>query len=975
MMHFSSRSRWTAAVSPLAIALAAVATPQSALAQETIPPETGQTNEQSVTDNTLVTSPAEEAAADDTEIVVTGFRAALQSAVSTKKRNEQIVESVSAEDIGKLPDQSIAESIARLPGLTSQRIPGSGRTSYISIRGLGPDFSTTTLNGRLQTSTSDVRNVEYDQFPSEVVSGVDIYKTPNASLIGQGIVGSVDIKTIRPLNYNQRVIAIGAKGIYTDAKKLNPDTRKHGFRVNATYVDKMSDVFGVAFSAAYTDEPYHVREERAWGWSGDPARIDGLATWNNSTQVKRLGLTGTVQAELTPALTLTVDGFYSNFKDSQDRRGIEVPLGCCTALPTNTTVEDGIVTQATFTDVQAVVNNHNFKRKSDLYSLGGNLKWDGDNGWAGFLDFGWSKTDRLESILETNAGTGPGGLGANDTVTVELTDHGIFIRDNVLDFSDPTQIFITDPNGWGGGAPLGRQHGYFNNRTVDDEIIQLAGELDRELNTGPLKALRVGANYVRRVKSLTPDEFFLTVASGALQAAVPSDFLLSPIQSWVGFGPVIAYDARGLLNDGFFTLTPNDDPNVTAKGFEVTEKVASAFAMLDLNQEFGSGVLTGNIGVLAQHTDQQSDGFRVIRGTRDVEPFTDGDTFWDILPSASLNFRFHSDFVLRAAASRQIMRPRMDDMATRFTYGLDLSTNPPIITGSSGNPKLRPYRAWAFDASIEKYWGTKGYIALQAFYKKLDSMIYNQDSEFDWTDFPLDHPLITTRIGTINIPINAKGGSLYGVELGGTIPFEEFTSALTGFGVTGGVSYTVPKVKPDASSPSEDIPGFSRWVANGTVYFENSGFNARASARYRSSYRGDFSGFGASRERRRIKPETIIDAQVGYDFQPGTMLSGLSVFLQGINLTDEPLISHAAQDSDLTLNYEEFGRRFMLGATYKFGAAAAAAPVDVGPPPPPLPAPPPATQTCADGSVVLATDVCPMPPPPPPPPAPEPERG
>ena len=830
MTRLTPRSRLAAAVSPIAFGIALLAGSGTAWAQDTAAPV--DPNAPVVMQET-VSSPAEEATNEDDAIVVTGFRAALQSAVNTKKRNEQIVESVSAEDIGKLPDQSIAESIARLPGLTSQRIPGSGRTSYISIRGLGPDFSTTTLNGRLQTSTSDVRNVEYDQFPSEIVSGVDIYKTTNASIVGQGLVGSVDIKTIRPLNVSRRIIAVGVKGIYTDADKLNPDSRKFGYRVNATYVDRLSDTFGVAFSGAYTDEPYHVREERAWGWTGNPSRIEGLATWNNSTIVKRLGLTGTLQAELTPQLTFTADAFYSHFKDDQDRRGVELPLGCCTALPTNTTVEDGIVTVGTFTDVQAVVNNHNFERKADLYSFGGNLKWDGENGWGAFVDVGWSKTDRLESILETNAGTGPGSAGANDTVTVELKNNGsIFIRDNVINFGDPNQIFITDPNGWGGGAPLGRQHGYYNNRTVDDEILQLSGELQREFESSLINRVRVGANWVKRDKSLTPEEYYLTIAGTALQAQVPSEFLLDPIQSWVGLGPIIAYDARGLLNSDFFTLTPNVTEGVRAKAFSLTEKVGGIFAMVDLNQEFGSGVLTGNVGILAQHTDQQSDGF-LVTAASGIQPFSDGAKFWDVLPSANLNFRFHNDFVIRFAAARQLMRPRMDDMAARFSYGFDQTQG--IISGSSGNPRLRPYRATALDLSLEKYWGTKGYVAVQLFWKKLDSMIYVQREDFDWTGFPLPDPRATDPIGTIDTPINANGGKIWGVELAGTIPFEEFTPMLTGFGVTGGVSYTKPRVTPEPNAPSEDIPGFSRWVANGTAYYENSGFSARVSARYRSS--------------------------------------------------------------------------------------------------------------------------------------------
>lgn len=152
MTSLTSRSRLAAAVSPLAFCLAF--TSGTAFAQETAPPAdpsaavtTGQ--------ETAAADQADEAQPSEGTIVVTGFRASLQNAVNTKKKSEQVVESISAEDIGKLPDASIAESISRLPGLTSQRL--SGRSNVISIRGFSPDFSTTLLNGREQTSTGDDR--------------------------------------------------------------------------------------------------------------------------------------------------------------------------------------------------------------------------------------------------------------------------------------------------------------------------------------------------------------------------------------------------------------------------------------------------------------------------------------------------------------------------------------------------------------------------------------------------------------------------------------------------------------------------------------------------------------------------------------------------------------------------------------------------------------------------------------------------
>ncbi|WP_044563365.1 TonB-dependent receptor plug domain-containing protein, partial [Azospirillum sp. B4] len=141
-------------------------------------------------------APAADANDDMQEIVVSGFRHSLESAIEVKRDAVQIVEAISAEDIGKLPDNSIAESLARLPGLAAQRV--DGRAQVISLRGLGPDFTLTTLNGREQVSTGNNRSVEYDLYPSEIISSALVYKTPQAGFHAQGLAGTVDLQTVRP---------------------------------------------------------------------------------------------------------------------------------------------------------------------------------------------------------------------------------------------------------------------------------------------------------------------------------------------------------------------------------------------------------------------------------------------------------------------------------------------------------------------------------------------------------------------------------------------------------------------------------------------------------------------------------------------------------------------------------------------------------------------------------------------------------
>jgi iron complex outermembrane receptor protein len=347
MTHSTSRSRFAATVSPVALAAAMLAGASPAWAQTTTDPNVAVTADAQAAD---ATSPADAAATDQT-IVVTGFRAALRSATAKKKNSETVVESVTAEDIGKLPDNSIAESIARLPGLAAQR--NNGRAQIISIRGFGPDFSTTTLNGRQQTTTNDSRAVEFDQYPSEVLAGVDIYKTAEADHTAGGLVGSIDLRTIRPLDYGRRVIAVGVRGTYVD-QKLLPKSKDKGGRVFATFVDQFADnTWGIALSAAYTNEPYQTRDWNAWGYSDYPSGNQGMygvKSWFESDQLKRFGGTATLQGRVSDNLTMTFDGFYSHFVDNTDQKGFEMPFKYS---PFNQvlseTSSNGIVTSATIT--------------------------------------------------------------------------------------------------------------------------------------------------------------------------------------------------------------------------------------------------------------------------------------------------------------------------------------------------------------------------------------------------------------------------------------------------------------------------------------------------------------------------------------------------------------------------------------------------------------------------------------------------
>ncbi len=895
------------------------------------------------------------AAEEENEIVVSGFRAALESAVSEKKNQESIVESISAEDIGKLPDASIAESIARLPGLTSQRL--SGRSQVISIRGFAPDFSTTLLNGREQVTTGDNRAVEFDQYPSEIINQVLVYKTPKASLVGQGLSGTVDLRTIRPLSYGKRVIAVGARGEYAEAGKLNAGSTDKGYRLNATYVDQLSDRVGIALGVSYVDSPYQNEEFNAWGYpeaSANTFVIGGSKSYVTSTRLKRLGLLGTIEFEPVDNFTTTIDAYYSDFSDNQIKRGIETPLFWSSAQlqPGFTTIPVAgvnLVSSGQFNGVKGVVRNDANQKDAEILSFAWNGEYKGDDGWRAEMDFSYSGVDRSELILETYAGTGRGPLGATDNLKFVMSKKGAFFTPT-LNYSDPNLIRLTSPQGWGGdianpgGQPiLGGQDGYYNNRIVKDDLQQFRAEVEKEFESGFIKSIIGGVNYTARKKSLTPDEFFLGLkgnVNGTTSVAIPAGALLKPTNlSYLGLGPMVSYDPVKLLNSGIYNLVRNPNSDVLTKGWTVKEDVMTAYIQANIGATLGASELNGNFGVQMISTDQESTGF-AAQGSPIVRAaaISDGATYTDWLPSLNLSLRMPNDIVIRLGAAKEMARPKLDDMRATAGYGFNdsfvgtqfIGTINSPFSGGGGNPKLQPWRADAIDLSVEKYFGRKGYVALQMYYKKLESYIYNARLPYDFTGFPIPTtrvvngvtvPITPSQVnfqGFLDIPSNGDGGELYGAELAGTLPFDVFTSALDGFGVTGGVSYTKSKVAPQPGAPEGDLPGYSKWVANGTIYFEKGGFQSRVSARYRSTFIGDLSGFGGSPTRRRAAAETIIDAQLGYSFPDTSSLAGLSLLLQGQNLTDERFRTFVPGSFGAgVIDYQIYGRRYLVGVNYK----------------------------------------------------------
>src|SRR6185503_7943767 len=282
--------------------------------------------------------------------VEAGFTGSLAAAAATKENASTIIEVIAPEDIGKLPDVSIADALTRLTGLTTERT--NGRSQGISIRGLTGDFSTGMLNGREQVTTGLNRSVEFDQYPGELLNGVVVYKTGKANLVGQGLAGTIDMQTVKPLSKPKRTIAVSGYYEWTKMPALNAGSSNDGERANFSYVDQFADKkLGLALGYAHSDRPGQGQQFQAYGYQQLPAATDpnrpwminGVKPYVRSSNLKRDGVMGVVEYKPSDRIHTTIDIYRSDFEEVQRLRGIEFPLLSSTVpqLQPGYTVENG----------------------------------------------------------------------------------------------------------------------------------------------------------------------------------------------------------------------------------------------------------------------------------------------------------------------------------------------------------------------------------------------------------------------------------------------------------------------------------------------------------------------------------------------------------------------------------------------------------------------------------------------------------
>ncbi|MCW1383759.1 TonB-dependent receptor [Novosphingobium sp. KCTC 2891] len=917
-------------------------------------------------------SPADPNAAPppaDDAIVVTGIRASLQRSQEVKQNSTSVIEALAAEDIGKLPQSSVADSLGRLAGLAGER--RAGRVSGISVRGFREDFVGTTMNGRELIGIGDNRGVEYDLYPSEIIDSAVVYKTPSADLSAMGVGGTVDLRTIHPLEH-KRTLVLNGTFEKNGQKSKNPDFKDQGYRVALSFSDKFAnDTIGIALTAATTSSPTQDKFFSVWGYdkgaitSGPdvgkyvPAGID---ISSRSRVLKRKTVAGVLEWKPSDAFTATLDGLYIDFSDRGISRGFIEALPVAADGSTVISSNDAAVTSARTTGFNSVLRTDPLDKRGKLKTFGGNFKFEPSHDLHMTLDVSHAESSKRDTRGESYSGLGRAGLttqGPNNLRTYTYSGNGLSFADNSQSYDDYDVVRLAGPQSWGGGlAPIGEltqsavigrngepigfaqaQDGFVNTGIFDEKLNSLRFEVQKDFDGAFVRHVNVGVRYSDHKKSKVNQGYFLTAQTYPLDGAIPDDARRGTADlNWVGMGNVVAYDALSLINSGFYTKYDAGalEPDRLGDTYAIHEKIWQPFIRADFESEFSGVRMFGNVGVQGVFTRQRGSGYNSLIGAdfRDIAtPINDGANYSRVLPSLNLNFDLGSGHTLRFAASKVISRPRIDYLnpgsSVKFRNNIANVTNTDPSLGpwvsTSGNARLRPYEANQFDASYEYYFAPDGFISVAGFYKKLVNWNVATTTLRDFTQFYIpNYHYGTDDNGNKVAPATFTGlnttytgglkGSVKGVELQASLPFGRLVPALDGFGLVGGAAFTDGKL--DNGTP---VPGLSKRVYQLTGYFEKGGFSVRASMNKRSAYLSEDRGGSNTISPVNRAGETLVDAQIGFDFKNTGLdyLKGLKVSLQAQNLTNQKDV-YTDSASGLVTRVETFGRNFLLNMTYSF---------------------------------------------------------
>lgn len=923
-------------------------------------------------------------------IEVRGFSRSLIQSLNQKRFSDTVSEQLSADDLGALPDVSMADALTRLPGISAVRT--GGQAAEINIRGLSGGFVFSTLNGREQVSTSGSRSIEFDQYPSELISSAAVYKSPKASLIEGGVAGTVELQTASPLdNDQQHKFTANVRGMYNDRASEVFDATEYGDRISFSYQGKFfDDTLGVALGYARLFQPSVATQFIGLAYNGNKD-VDGLANdidgpadnpaneyISEGFELQHLGGEETRNGYLTSIewaptdnFKLKGDAFLSRFDSESFARGFRIKFGGPSAVYANPLLDGNAViggainrTSNSFTRVEIVNDDNQDFDEVDSYGI--NADWqvterlnvNADvslsramsnfrNGllWALVAEDATIDNPVFDTNVSLNYqlnGLDLPDIGFNqadafsDIDRVMLSKYGIYPYEN----EDEVKAFRLDfkyelENNWFSSIEFGARYSdreYSNNRSV----FEYGNDGAFSATQPPLRLTDDMTTVVDWQGEFSYFPSYLAIdLDKALNAWFPNG-IPQPVQTWGNAEGVVDLDGDGEPDTQGYTT--NYSWTMLQSG-SVYEEVVSAYLMLNIDTEIGKLPVTGNIGIRRVDTDQSATvlenvgsdpqlGAQYIVDDNGIvndlyAPNILGIKYTDYLPSLNLNFKISDATQIRFAAAKVMARAPINRLAGDASASVN---NDGEINGSStNNPFLKPFYANQYDISYEQYFeDTDGALVVAAFYKNIDSFIDTiaiENFDFKGNGFnvpeyivdPVSGEQIETTNGVYTTAVNnAKGGYIRGIELAYTQVFSFLPSPFEGLGINASYSYTESEVQSitdlGGDSVSQDLPGLSNNVFNGTLFYSYENFETRLNVRYRDDFVSE--QVAVNEQVVNFDAETVIDFQTSYQFT-----DSFGMLLQVNNLTDEPTQSYFGTTSK-TGTTQFFGRQFYLGFTY-----------------------------------------------------------
>lgn len=590
-------------------------------------------------------------------IEVRGFKQSLIQSLNLKRFSDTVSEQISADDLGALPDVSMADALTRLPGITAVRT--GGQAAEINIRGMSGGFVFSTLNGREQVSTSGSRSIEFDQYPSELITSASVYKSPKASLIEGGVAGTVELKTASPLQNEQkhRFVA-NVRGMYNDRANEVHDAKEWGDRFSFSYQGKfLEDTLGLSLGYARLYQPSVATQFIGFAYNGNKD-VDGIEGDMNGPEdapeneyisdgfelqhlggeETRNGYVAAIEWQPTDNFTLSADAFLSRFDSESFARGFRVKLGGPSAVFANPVVDGNAVigaavnrTSKSFTRVEIVNDDNQDFDEVDSYGI--NALWTVTDKLTVSADVSLSsaKSDfrngLLWSLVAEDANAETPMLDTN--VSINYLLNGL----NLPDVGFNQAEYFTDIN-----KVMVSKYGIYPYQN-EDEVTAYRLDFDYELASDWFSSIEFGVRYSDREYSnnrsvfeygndgafstteaplrLTEDmvsvvdwegEFgyfpsYLAIDLNQALAAWFPNGIPQPVQTWGNADGVVDLDGDGEPDSqGYRT---NYSWSVLQSG-SVYEKVLSAYVMLNINAEIGDLPVTGNIGIRRIDTDQSA---------------------------------------------------------------------------------------------------------------------------------------------------------------------------------------------------------------------------------------------------------------------------------------------------------------------------------------------------------------------------------